>query len=245
MLVWSYGGGTQSAAIAALIKTGELPMPDLIVMADTGREVSETWEYLEKVIRPAGFDVQVIPHSYSYLDIVKSGSNDILIPAYTRRSGRVGKLPTFCSYEWKRRPIMRWLKEHGVNDCDVWLGISIDEAERMRQSDVKWFRHVYPLIELRPTTRAQCMAIVEKMGWAKPPKTRCWMCPNMSKVEWRDLKTRYPEDFNKAVKLEEELHAIDPDIYLHSLAVPLNEALEIQSTQPDLFDSCDSGFCFV
>lgn len=35
-LVWSYGGGTQSAAIAALIKLGELPMPDLFDGCDSG-----------------------------------------------------------------------------------------------------------------------------------------------------------------------------------------------------------------
>jgi hypothetical protein len=39
-VVWSYGGGTQSAAIAVLVLRGESPRPELVVMADTGREVS-------------------------------------------------------------------------------------------------------------------------------------------------------------------------------------------------------------
>ena len=51
--IWSYGGGKQSAAIAALILQDRLPKPDLIVMADTGRERSSTWRYLDGVIGPS------------------------------------------------------------------------------------------------------------------------------------------------------------------------------------------------
>jgi hypothetical protein len=37
--VWSCGGGTQSAAIAALIVSGQMPVPDLSVIVDTEREI--------------------------------------------------------------------------------------------------------------------------------------------------------------------------------------------------------------
>ena len=50
--VWSNGGGTQSAAIAALIIKGELPKPDLAVTSDTGREASETWRFHDEVLGP-------------------------------------------------------------------------------------------------------------------------------------------------------------------------------------------------
>lgn len=36
--LWSCGGGTQSAAIAALIVRGDLPKPDLSIIVDTERE---------------------------------------------------------------------------------------------------------------------------------------------------------------------------------------------------------------
>jgi hypothetical protein len=51
--VWSYGGGTQTAAIAVLILQGKLPKPDIAVMADTGREIQSTWDYLYTVVQPA------------------------------------------------------------------------------------------------------------------------------------------------------------------------------------------------
>lgn len=60
--IWNNGGGTQSAAIAALIVTGQLPTPDLAVIADTGRERSSTWDYLNAYIAPALASVGVQIH---------------------------------------------------------------------------------------------------------------------------------------------------------------------------------------
>jgi len=51
-IVWSYGGGVQSIAILVLIAQGKLPMPELAIMADTGRERSSTWRYLEQYAEP-------------------------------------------------------------------------------------------------------------------------------------------------------------------------------------------------
>jgi hypothetical protein len=242
-LVWSYGGGTQSAAIAVLILQGKLPRPDCIVMADTDREVTETWQYLERIVRPAGFDVQIVPHDYAYWDLYNS--NALLIPAFTRQHGPVGKMPTFCSNEWKRRPIQRYLKGLGIDDCDVWLGMSTDEMERMKFNDLKWYRHIYPLIEIIPTSRHQCISLVEVYGWPTPPKSRCWMCPNMSPRAWKDLRDKYPDDFNMAVELERYIRRSDGDIYLHELGIPLDKAIEESDRQSDMFDGCDSGYCWT
>ena len=243
-LVWSYGGGTQSAAIAVLILKGELPRPDMIVMADTSREVAETWQYLDNVVRPAGFNIEIAHHLLSTVDL-QGMNGDLLIPAFTRRNGRVGKMPTFCSNEWKARVIQRYLRNSGVNDCDIWLGMSTDEMERMKASGLNWYHHVYPLIEMRPTSRHQCVSIVEGYGWPTPPKSRCWMCPNMSPRAWKGLKQKYPGDFMKAQMLENELREHDPDVYLHELGIPLNQAVEQSERQSDMFDGCDSGYCWT
>ena len=60
--VWSSGGGTQSAAIAALIVRGDLERPDLAAIVDTGYEASSTWAYHYKVILPALAGVGVHMH---------------------------------------------------------------------------------------------------------------------------------------------------------------------------------------
>lgn len=51
--IFSHGGGTQSAAITALIVQGKLPKPDFVCIVDTERERQSTWDYLDAVIRPA------------------------------------------------------------------------------------------------------------------------------------------------------------------------------------------------
>ena len=246
-IVMSYGGGKQTVAMVTLVLEGKLQKPDVIVMADTGREVQTTFEYLNSIVQPAlkaiGLQVEIAGHEYSHHDLYKSG--DLLLPTFTRQSGSVGKMPTFCSDEWKQRVIRRWLRERGVNDTDVWLGISLDEAERMKSSGLNWYRHVYPLIEITPMHRSQCVTQIQKFGWEVPNKSRCYMCPNQSALAWKDLKRRNDGDFEKAAQLENEVRQKDQHVYFHPLAIPLEQAVEQSELQTDMFDGCDSGYCFT
>lgn len=247
MITLSYGGGKQTIAIIVLILQGELPKPDLIVMADTGREVKTTFEYLNAVVQPAlkqiGLRVEIASHDLSKVDLYRN--DDLLLPAFTRASGRVGKLPTLCSNEWKQRVIRRYLKQNSVEDTDVWLGISIDEAERMKDSGLNWYRHIYPLIEIIPMNRQGCVNQIQKFGWSVPHKSRCWMCPNQSPQAWKDLRAIDNGDFQKAQALDALIREKDPDIYLHPLGLPLGEAVKQSEQQSDMFDGCDSGYCFT
>ncbi len=246
-IVMSYGGGKQTVAMVTLVLEGKLQKPDVIVMADTGREVQTTFEYLNRIVQPAlkaiGLQVEIAGHEYSHHDLYNSG--DLLLPAFTRQSGSVGKMPTFCSNEWKQRVIRRWLRERGVNDTDVWLGISLDEAERMKSSRLNWYRHVYPLIEITPMHRSQCVTQIQKFGWEVPNKSRCYMCPNQSALAWKDLRRRNDGDFEKAAQLENEVRQKDQHVYFHPLAIPLEQAVEQSELQTDMFDGCDSGYCFT
>ena len=118
-IVWACGGGVQSAAIAALICRGELPKPDVAVIADTEREKSTTWAYYDAVLAPnlekAGVILHRVPKSlYAKVDLYalkeeEDGSHKILMPMFTDQSGTVGKLPLFCSKEWKARVCDRFV----------------------------------------------------------------------------------------------------------------------------------------
>lgn len=182
--IWNNGGGTQSAAIAALIVIGRLPKPDLAVIADTGRERSSTWDYLNAYIAPALASVGVTIHRVSK---ERYASNDLfggkdsktpLIPAFTTAAGDVGKLKGYCSGEWKRDVICRWATaEHGVKATTNWIGYSVDEigravkAKTARKSQGKWQTR-FPLIELG-MNRGDCVALVQRMGWPFPPRSSC------------------------------------------------------------------------
>jgi hypothetical protein len=248
----SYGGGKQTVAMITLIMEGKLPKPDLIVFADTSREVQTTFQYLDRVVRPAlkqiGLKVEICGHEYANWDITKDdvpGKEAMLLPAFTRQNGKIGKMPTFCSNEWKQRPIRRWLKERGVTDTDVWLGISLDEAERTKSSGLNWYRHVYPLIEIVPMSRAACVNQITRHGWEIPNKSRCYMCPNQSGYSFRDLYLRHDGDFDKAVALENEIRKKDTNVFFHPCALPLERAIDGDVAQGNMFDGCDSGYCIT
>jgi len=245
--VWRCGGGTQSAAIAALICAGKLECPDFALMVDTEREKSSTWRYVYGTIKPrladAGVDLVVIPKSaYSSVDLF--ASNDVLLlPAYT--AGGSGKLMGFCSDKWKRRVMDRWLREHGVRAAEdmCWLGFSLDEMNRVRAG-----KYRYPLIFEHPMRRHDCRVYLESVGWPAPPMggSACWMCPQMSDREWVEMRDNDPEDFAKACALDEEIRQRDPNAYVHRSGTPLVQIGPLlgDGGQESLF-GCSSGACFV
>jgi hypothetical protein len=266
--VFSYGGGVQSVAVCALIIQGRLPKPDYIVISDTGYEKGTTWEYMDNVTSPAlakvGLKIDRIKRTeYSKYDVVSTsntGRYDVLPPVYIRRTGLVSKLPGHCSGEWKRNSIRRWLREQGVRACDLWLGISLDEKKRVRESTVQWVRNVYPLISAATPnfkgaelnlTRADCLSVVHDMGWPTPPRSSCYICPNMTNAEWKDIPAH---EIQKAMEVEATLQvAIRKDvigIYLHRSGLPIEQACTQGSNAvdtiacPDLAE-CNSGYCFV
>jgi hypothetical protein len=253
--VWSCGGGTQSAAIAALIVRGDLPKPDAAVIADTGREASATWRYYEGTLKPelarVGVDLVKLEHSFdgdgwNTVDLYGGKERDtVLMPMFTTTGEQVGQTSKFCSNEWKARPVERYYRSLGLTGGSIWIGFSIDEIHRMRayNAAAKW-QHEYPLIDRR-MSRADCVSIVERMGWPTPPRSSCWMCPYRSDAEWRHLRDGDPDDFTKAVWLERGVRAHDPDLYLHKSAVPLDQ-VNFGDAQTDLFDvPCASGMCFT
>jgi hypothetical protein len=216
---------------------GRISRPDLIVIADTGREVASTWETLAKM-RERGFDIHVAPHTLSRVDLYAL-NGDLLIPAYTRPAGRLGG---FCSNEWKQRVVRRWLRAQGVKACDLYMGISMDEAHRMKPSGLQWMRHVYPLLDLG-VTRAQCIEAIRAVGWGVPPKSRCFMCPHQSPSEWAELPA---SEKARAVELEAAIQRKDSNVYLNNSRLPLPEALTNLSGQELPVDGCDSGgYCWT
>lgn len=253
--IWSCGGGTQSAAIAALIVRGRIPKPDIALMVDTEREQSSTWDYAHGTLIPAlasvGVELHIIKKSdYATVDLYAM-NGDLLLPVYSNQSGKIGKLPTFCSNEWKQRVARRYLKDQGVTRCRTWIGISRDEMHRVRVSNAAWCQNFYPLIEAEFAlyySRADCVKEVLGIGWPEPPRSACWMCSNMGVDEWLDMRANRPRDFVKAVAMDYAIRVKDPHVFLHEQCVPLDKVnweLALLETRSNKRDGCTSGMCFV
>ena len=247
--IWSSGGGVQSTAIAAMIVQGKLSKPDLAVISDTERELSTTWAYMDAVTLPALLVAGLVLHRvkksrYATVDLYGGKNKDsLLIPAFTTQEGEVGKLPGFCSNEWKLRVVQRWAtKEHGVKAATLWMGISTDEQKRASLPTGKWQKR-YPLIEFG-MSRADCFAVVEAMGWPEPPRSSCWMCPNHREGEWLWQQEAAPADHRKAIVFDRELRVRDPHAWVHPSAKPLGEVV-FDEKEDVMNGNCQTGLCFV
>lgn len=176
-------------------------------------------------------------------------------------TAKEGQLRRQCTQRWKVEPMRRWLRAEferaGVKrtaGCVVSLmGISLDEYERMKTSDVRWIVHEYPLIERR-MTRADCEGWLVRHGLEVPPKSACVFCPFQGKASWQTLKRSDPHGWSQAVAVDEAIRNVRPprELFVHRKRIPLVDAVEIAedhgARQGDLFEDdpgCESGHCFV
>lgn len=257
-IAWSYGGGTQSIAIWLLVEQGALPMPDYIIMADTSREASRTWRYNDEHIFPrmrkAGANLYFASHDLAKVDLY-SHKGKLLLPAFT---GDGGKLDTYCSSEWKTLVVRRYLTQKLGIDARkekivMWLGMSVDEVERLKEANVGWIENHWPLCNMPVSggygiqkTRSDCQALILNTGLPPAPKSACWNCPHTDNPTWVDMKVNDPADFAKAVALDYEIRSKDRanSVYLHRSGVPLDQVDFSQPEEETLF-GCESGFCWT
>jgi hypothetical protein len=248
-VVWSFGGGVQSVALLVLIAEGKLPKPERVVMSDTGRESSLTWDYTRKYTVPLleslGMRLEIAGHELSTVDLY-THKGALLIPAFTK----TGMFPTYCSSHWKKLVCRRYLRAVGYGPAkpvSMWFGMSLDEFARMRESDVDWIENYYPLCFDVKLRRHECVLAIEQFGLPVPPKSSCWMCPNRSNAEWLQQQREAPGDHSQAVELDAAIRAADPmkGLYLHVSRQPL-DAVDFgaadKSSGPG--DAC-ANFCWT
>lgn len=144
--ILSYGGGTQSAALALMSAAGELPKLDAVIFADTHGELPETYlyaEYVERLLADAGIPFYRVSGG-SLEEALRSStptSNNPTPPAHVLNpDGTRGRIGAYrCSYDYKRRVIVRQVKQlcggRGAwkrSNVEQWLGFSVDEIGRCK-----------------------------------------------------------------------------------------------------------------
>lgn len=224
------------------------------------REKASTWRYLEDYIRPGlltvGLNIETVPHSYASVDLYdKQGG--LLIPAFTKNGE--GQLRTFCSGEWKRDAIYRYLREpergYGPeNPVIQWIGFSTNEKHRCKPSKRKWAEIHWPLIMGYGVqlSAAECAQLVVDYGWPEPPESCCWMCPFQSDRQWRNQRDHEPADHAKAIAFDAKIIQTDErgGLFVHRSGVPLSQVnLDgDDGLQVPLFgrgEKCESGLCWT
>jgi len=238
MRILSLGAGVQSTTVALMSIDGTLPRIDHAVFADTGWEPAAVYEHLdrlESVLADAGVQTHRVTAGNIRDDALTAG-RFASMPFYVRNpDGGEGIARRQCTNEYKLAPIYRKVRElvglpprarSTVHLADMVMGISLDEAHRMRDVHYPWIRTQYPLVD-SPLTRHDCQLWLAT-HWPHPvPRSACIGCPFHSDLEWRHLRDDAPSEWADAIDFERQLQTIstrfDGQIFLHPQRVPLEQ----------------------
>ena len=271
----SLGAGVQSSTLALMAATGALPPIDGAIFADTQAEPSSVYVWLDwleaEIARsPSPFPVYRVTRGSLAADALvmrttKDGRKfcNTSVPYFTRSAdGALGRIVhRSCTADYKIKPIIRKARElarprRGSDEIRMrqLIGISIDEASRMKPARDRWIQNEWPLIDLG-MNRRDCLAWMEAHGYPKHPRSACYFCPFHNAGEWRRLRDHEPEAFAAAVAFERAVQSakartdnFDSTPFLHRSCVPLDQvdlSTAEERGQLNFFENECEGMCGV
>ncbi len=258
MKIISLGLGTQSTAMYLMSSLGHIDRADYAIFADPGAELPDTYELWNdlNIWRERNNGIPLIKKKKSlYDDIIKkqnsTGQRWASIPAFTESEGMVRRQ---CTREYKIDVVVKairelyGLKKYGrMKPTILYLGISLDEIQRMKESLLPNITYEYPLIDQR-ITRSDCVRFLEEHGFNNVKKSSCVFCPYHSNKNWKEIKQNYPEEWERVKKVDNAIRdsskrGVKDKLFLHRSLVPIDEAY-LQEDQEELF-MCEEGYCGI
>jgi hypothetical protein len=210
-LIIAYGGGLNSTAMLCGFKERGIK-PDLILFADTGGEMPETYQHVRHIDGICklwwGIGVEVV--NYTMKDGRQPTLEDLCLNAKMLPSLAYGRKA--CSMKHKIQPqskrMIEWCLENGFKECLKAIGYDAKESHRRidktHEIHARGFieRFTYPLIEWQ-WGREECAEAIKRHNLPVPGKSACFFCPAMKRGEILRLKNKHPELFDRAVAIEE------------------------------------------
>lgn len=265
----SLGAGMQSSALLMLAIEGRVAA-DCAIFADTGWEPQSVYDNLAVLTDHAereGFPLYTVTAG-NIFDDWTSGNRQASVPFYLRNpDGTDGILNRQCTGDYKIGPLRRKARElagyhaseapHPPPNTITFLqGISLDEIQRVKPSDVQYVKLEYPLVfDFKPPwRRADCAKYLRQRWNIEAPKSACVGCPYMGDRRWLNLTDSELDEAERFECAAQAAPAIEGVPFLHKRRVPIREAVATvkqwhADNQPlfgDEFDDlCDSGACGV
>jgi 3'-phosphoadenosine 5'-phosphosulfate sulfotransferase (PAPS reductase)/FAD synthetase len=185
-------GGKDSSALAVFMRER---VPEMeYFFCDTGAELPETYEYLDKLEVTLGKPIARLNSTKGF---------DHWFEVYR------GTLPSpnmrWCTKKMKIEPIEEWV---GDDEVISYVAIRADESGRKGYVSTKPnIKAIFPFIE-EGIDHAGVLAILTEAGIGLPTyyewRTRsgCYFCFYQRKSEWVGLSEKHPDLFEKAVAIE-------------------------------------------
>lgn len=256
----SLGAGVQSSTMALMAAHGEItPMPQAAIFADTQSEPKRVYAWLDWLEDQLPFPVIRVTQGDLKDRIGPKRANGkfriVDIPAFVKRADGTagGLLNRSCTRDFKINPIRRTIREIlGIKGKRItklssvsWIGISTDEASRMKPAREPWQLNRFPLIE-KFMSRNACLAWMKDHGYPEPPKSSCVFCPFHNSEQWKSLS---PREMQAAIEVDEALRVAPPEeyrlkgtLYLHRSLKPLRE-VDFSDPPLDFFQNECEGAC--
>lgn len=241
----SLGAGVQSSTMALMAAHGQItPMPTAAIFADTQAEPASVYKWLDWLEKRLPFPVHRVTKgnlTESLLRLRHKANGDAWsesnVPYFTKNSdGSVGQNRRQCTTHYKVKVIEREARKiagikRGQKTVGVvqWIGISLDEIQRMKQSRMPWIENIWPLVAKR-MRRSDCLNWMSSNGYPVPPRSACVYCPFRSNREWSEMKTHSPEDFAEACRVDYALRKVKSNVaamtsvpFIHRSCKPLEQ----------------------
>jgi len=221
---------------------GEIEKPDVAIFADTGWEGKATYKHLSWLKLEAekyGIPVEIVKERNirdDSLNAAELNKGFYFMPLYMDKGGRhlIGKRQ--CTDRYKLRPIFHRIRElldvsrRGrvpAGAVEMWVGISIDEAQRMRLSQTQWLGRRYPLVE-RMMSRNDCEKwLFDNYEGLTVARSSCIGCPYHGTLEWQEIYAN-SDEWTDAILVDETIRHGSEAVsaytqYLHRSFKPLRE----------------------
>ncbi len=279
----SLGAGVQSSVLALLLSRSDprlaalgYPQPEVAVFADTGWEPDYVYAHLAWLEQELDYPLVRVSSGDLKQNLKQgrtpSGHRFVDVPFYlVAENGKKGMLRRQCTNHYKIAPIHRRIRRLAGGrprrpfpkdrHVEMWLGISADEAGRMKPSRESWVTHRWPLVDLGMTRRHCVEWFAAEYPGCRLPRSACVICPYRSDEHWLELKRDEPASYDEAVEFDRWLRhsrtnpvreLLNGRPYLHSARRPLatviaekeaEKATDSDSIHP--FDEECEGLCGV
>ena len=205
--ILSLSGGKDSTALAFFMKEN---MPEIfkkleLVFYDTGCDLPETYDYLNKIEIFLNKKITRVKPEKSFEHLFHTS---FLIPAPHRR---------YCTFELKVKPSWKYIyqkiEKEGNGIFNFYIGIRADESWRKgispkTETEKKLIKPQYPFIE-NQINKGDVEKILINNGIFYPEyykwraRNGCYFCFYQKPIDWINLYEKHPELYQKAMYYEE------------------------------------------
>lgn len=210
-----FSGGASSSYVAWLVSQKQKKEDIILLHTPTGAEDKDADRFREQIAKFIGIEITHFGHELDLWELIEKNH---CLPS---------QFIPFCTTELKIKQSRKFWKSLG-EDYIVYFGYSADEWRRVQKQtarfEIEGVKAQYPVFEMQISDTEIKRIITQewKICLPEPYKhlqhNNCIPCWKGGKGHWRAVARYYPEEYEKACKLEEEIgHTVFKDCTLREL----------------------------